>query len=211
MAKKKKDLAPVESAEVKNVEKVLETPQNHVPKFKDDSNAFNIPIEDDRDYVSQLPSELLNHVLSYCVLDHEPELAVRQRDEGDDFVQRPHVLLSLAAMSKHFKAHVETFCLTEMTKHKDVYNFSSNAENEASKPVRRSARLQEKPMTDYRCYRMELVGHLQRRCIHCNTWCSPRELAVLANSVKCCTTCAVDKDFAITIVSILPGHSIGYR
>lgn len=160
------------------------------PKYKEDHGAFDTPVVEGKDYISQLPSELLESILSYCVLDHEPEAGAKAFAEGYNYRPRSHVLLSLAAMSGHFKAHVESFCQREMMKHKDDYRFQTNDELMASnrhRQVRRSSRLQSKPVEDRRCYRFEMVRYLQLKCIRCNLYCN--EFAVMANAVQCCRRC----------------------
>ena len=178
---RRKSLRLAKTAEVE-VE-VTETLQPELPNYKEDINAFNTPVEDGKDYISGMPSEMLHQILSYCVLDHEPELAVRQRDEGPNFVKRPHVLLSLAAMSELFKACVESFCRVELTKHKDSYHFKSTAEIVERGSLRRSPRIKEQPQRDNRCYRIELIGHLQTFCIHCGGYTD--HFAAMVNTVKC--------------------------
>jgi hypothetical protein len=172
---------------VQAVDEVIETLEPELPNYKEDINAFNTPVEDGKDYISNVPSEMLDRILSYCVMDHEPELAVRQRDEGSNFVKRPHVLLSLAAMSSHFKAHVESFCRLELTRNKDSYRFKSTAEIVEQGNLRRSPRIKAKPPPDHRCYRMELIRHLQTFCIRCGGYTD--HFAAMVNTVKCHISC----------------------
>lgn len=171
-------------------------------QYKDDSDAFNTPVEDGKDYISGIPSEMLDNILSYCVLDHEPEAAANSFREGLSYRPRPHVLLSLAAMSKHFRVHVESFCHREMIKHKDDYFFRTSEELDAirnRRQTRRSPRLKMKPPEDRRCYRLELVRHNYFWCIYCNGW--DTQMAVMANTVGCCRLCQ-PLAFGATIVSI---------
>ena len=176
------------AAEVEQAgEQVTETQEPELPLYKEDNNAFNTPIEDGKDYISTMPSEMLDRILGYCVMDHEPELAARQRDEGANFVKRPHVFLSLAAMSTHFKAHVESFSRLELTRNKDFYRFKTTAEIVESGNLRRSPRIKAKPPPDHRCYRMELITRLQTFCVRCGYFTD--RFAVMANSMKCDALC----------------------
>lgn len=80
------------------------------------------------------------------------------REEGYKFEERPHVLVSLAVMSRHFRDHVEDFSRRHLIKHRDYYNsFKSDDELEDAKPLRRCARVKAKVIKDHRCYRHELV------------------------------------------------------
>jgi len=116
-------------------------------------------------------------------------------------VERPHVLLSMAAMSKRFYALVERFSVHHLTKYKRAYRFRTTAERDAarrSKAMRRSARLSAKPVHDSRVYRMELVHKLQVLCIHCH-----RRATDEANMCHYVGICAkhLRKELTATIVS----------
>lgn len=124
------------------------------PKFKEDINAFS-PLDDGADYISTLPSETLDQVLSYCILDHEPERTVRMQRENAYVDNRPHALLSLAAMSQHFRDHVENFSLRQLTNNKETYRFKTNAEILEGKKVRRSSRLKFKGVCISQLYRRQ--------------------------------------------------------
>jgi hypothetical protein len=66
------------------------------PKYKDDlPNVFNTPVDHDLDFISKMPPETLDHIASFLLLDHES-----QRPLQKDFSERPHALLSFAAMSR---------------------------------------------------------------------------------------------------------------
>lgn len=159
------------------------------------------PIADDKkDHISTLPSETLDQILSYCVLDHEPEYAVRAQYTWPK--KRSHVFLSLAAMSSHFRGHVEDFSRRQLINNKESYCFKTNAELAGDK--RRSLRLHTPP----RCYRFELVAHLQKFCVRCNRPSS--QFAVMANAVICCQRCA-RLAFPGQIVSVaFPNINDGY-
>lgn len=169
------------------------------PQYKEDINAFSIPVEEDKEFISGMPSEILDEILSYLILDHDPELAAKVHSPDPKLRENPHVLLSLAAMSRHFRDHVEDFSRRHLTTHKQMYSFKTTAELEAVKIVRRSDRLKEKPTRDHRCYRFELVSRLRWRCIQCNAFSGRR--ATMANGVGCCQHCEW-LAFPNTIVSI---------
>lgn len=159
-----------------------------MPKFKEDVNAFNTTIEDGRDYISAMPSEVLNEIISYLARDHDPERAVKEHSSDPKISVSPHALLSLSAMSRDFRDHVESFCHRELERNKSLYYFRSNDELEDEKgPRRRSERLKGKPVTDTRCYRRELVTKLSWRCIGCNDFTG--RSAVMANGLGCCVRC----------------------
>ncbi len=163
------------------------------PNYKDETNAFNTPVEDGRDYISGIPAEVLQDIMSYLIRDHDPERAVKSeiRWKGPDGTNRtaenPHVLKSLAAMSCHFRDQVEAFSLHELISHKTDYSFRTNAELEQGKEIRRSERLQTKPKKDHRRYRHELVTHLHIHCIRCNSLSLRR--GSMVNGVACCQRC----------------------
>ena len=184
----KADNPPKQDVTKQLTEEASQAEQPALPLYKDDSNVFNIPVEDEKDYISRLPSEILDRILGYSLMDHEPELAVRQKAQGSNFVRNPHAILSLAAMSKHFKAHVESFCRREMTRNRPAYRlFKTNAEIANERGLRRSPRLKAQPPVDHRCYRMELIGYLQTRCVHCKVF--TEHFATMVNSVKCHARC----------------------
>lgn len=175
-----------------------------VPQYKEYIDAFTDPPGDDEDHISKLPSETLDNILSYCVLDHEPERAIRMKNEGSAFKERSHVLLSLAAMSKHFRDHVESFCRREIIRNKPDYFFLGTVQYKLDQkppqqPVRHSPRFNDLPIVDRRCYRMELVYGVQTMCIRCGCW--GYRWAVMANAVKCHVECE-SKALPQTIVSI---------
>ena len=155
-----------------------------MPKYKEDVSAFDGPVEEGKDFISRLPSETLDQILSYCLLDHDPERAVKKKAEGYKYVEQSHVLLSLASMSHHLHDHVEDFSRRHLIRHKDIYRFKTNAELVKQKETRRSDRLKAKTVQeDSRVYRMELVRHLQWYCFNCNAFCTRR--ATMVNGVAC--------------------------
>lgn len=179
-----------------------------VTKYKEDVNAFSAPVDGyGTDYISGMPSEILNSILSYLILDHDPERGVKKHKVESQFRafhELPHVLLSLSAMSHHFQDHIEVFARLHLTAHKDVYRFKTTAERDEEKKVRRSERLKEKSVTIARCYRCELVRHLQHWCFGCNGYVTRR--AVMANGVACCGPCEW-RVFPGQMVSGVSSHS----
>ncbi|KAK3721010.1 hypothetical protein LTR37_003300 [Vermiconidia calcicola] len=164
--------------------------QREPPRLKDDTNAFNVPAEEDKDFISSMPSEILENILSYLILDHDPERGFKMKEQGGKFQEQTHVLLSLSAMSRHFRAHVDSFCQRHLMKHKDIYHFKTDDEIDelrGRKPRRRSDRLKAKPNQETRVYRMDLIRALQSSCIGCGRYAGHR--ATMANGVACCQRC----------------------
>ncbi|KAK5704178.1 hypothetical protein LTR97_003191 [Elasticomyces elasticus] len=142
------------------------------PLFKDDLDAFHQPINEGKGFITAMPPELLDNILSYCVLDHEPEIAARAQREGKSYTRQSHVLVSLAAMSRMFRDCVESFCLRELRSNKQHTQFKTTDEmrriSQLNKPTRRSTRLAGKSEQDHRVYRMEYVRILRSYCIKCS-------------------------------------------
>ncbi|KAK4958451.1 hypothetical protein LTR10_004879 [Elasticomyces elasticus] len=173
----------------------------YVPQYKDDKpNAFNTPVNPDKDFISTMPPEVLDNILSYCVLDHDPELAAKM--EKPPYIHRPHVLLSLAAMSTQLRDCVESFSLRQLTCDTARTLFKTTAEREAAvpdcrKPKRRSTRIAARPQEeDRRVYRKEFLHYARFHCFKCDVWCY--NTSVMHNSVGCCPQC-VHKDLQGTI------------
>ena len=186
MAKKRKKLLEGKANKQQNEISIQEQDEKSLlqtrgPSFKEDINAFSIAVENGKDFISRIPSETLENILSFCLLDHDPDRGVKMEAQGKDFVEDSHALLSLAAMSRHFRDRVESFSLRTFTKPNDIYGFETNDEQAEGK--RRSDRLKLKSTLDSRCYRIELVKHWQAHCIDCNKWCVRR--AVMGNEVAC--------------------------
>lgn len=164
--------------------------QDDLPKYKEDINAFSVPVEENKDIISGIPSEILHEILSYLIIDHDPDRTAKMHSKDAKVGEKPHVLLSLAAMSHHFHDHVEDFSQWYLIKHKDRYYFKTNAELEEARqiPPRRSERLKQNHQgQDHRCYRIELTTVLKGRCFGCNFWTGRR--AIMANGVACCEKC----------------------
>ncbi|RMY53870.1 hypothetical protein D0864_14033 [Hortaea werneckii] len=109
---------------------------------KDDLIAFLPPVKErGKDFISSLPTETLHEILSYLILDHDPNRGPRY--EASKNKNRPHVFLSLSVLSKHFCRNVESFCLHHLTQFKEIYHFQPPAR--LNTEPRRSARLAAKP------------------------------------------------------------------
>jgi len=175
-------------------DEVTDTDTIAVPQFKEDINAFSVPIDEEADFISRMPSEVLDEILSYLALDHDPDRAVKKHaaETTKGYYYEPsHVLLSVAAMSSRFRGHVEDFAQRQLTMHAEKYYFHSNeqlAERDNDKPRRRSERLKSKGVLETRCYRLELVRALQLQCMVCNRVTGYRD--TMNNGVACCRNCA---------------------
>lgn len=184
---------PVPVVEEVATDQTTEQPEQHVTIFKEDFGGFSAPTGDGRDLLSTLPAETLNQILSHCVATHEPDKAVEI--EAGTYKPVPHPFYTLASMSRHFKVHVEDFCLRFLRKHKEMTLFKSDeevavAEAEKTKDWRRSARIKTKPVKpekDARVYRMELIRWMRLHCFFCKArYCKP---AVFMNGICCCSAC----------------------
>ncbi|OTA38004.1 hypothetical protein BTJ68_02130 [Hortaea werneckii EXF-2000] len=153
-------------------------------KRKDDLIAFLPPLgEPGRDFISSLPTETFHEILSYLILDHDPDRGLKlEALKRRGFKDRPHVFLSLSVLSKHFRAHVESFCLHYLTQFKEICGFQPAVQLHSEH--RHSTRFAAKPKKDARVFRVLLVKHLQTKCINCNLWCRTR--ATMATGVACC-------------------------
>lgn len=170
-----------------------------VSKYKEDINAFSVAVKEDADFISPMPSEVLDQILSYLLLDHDPERAVKKHavesfkpgENWKPYEDIPHVLLSMAAMSTCFRAHVETFSQRHLTTHAEFYRFTTTEQLEAkrNKPRRHSDRLKSKGVVapDPRCYRKELVKTMQAYCMGCR--CRVIRRHTMYNGVSSCHDC----------------------
>jgi len=149
-----------------------------------EDDPIDIAVDEKLNFVSKLPSETLDEILSYLILDHDPERGVKiHKNEGHSWTYKdpPHILLSLARLFNLLHTHVESFCRRHLAQHKDVYNHVPKADKDAT--CRRSVRLQATPREDTRCYRVELVRHLQSHCIPCGGYVKRRP--TMATGVAC--------------------------
>ena len=170
-------------------------------KYQDDYvKAFEGAVQPEADFISGLPTETIHNIFSHLILDHDPERGVKLATPDLKNKPIPHVLISLAAMSRRFHGLVENFSLSHLTRFDHGRAFRTNAQRvedetqraeknlKANIIPRRSVRLANKlhdtTREPVRVYRMELVKYLRTHCIECNTWCDRR--ASMANGVGCC-------------------------
>jgi len=203
-----------EPEDITDADEVTDPNTIAVPKYKEDINAFSVPIKEDADFISPMPSEVLDQILSYLLLDHDPGRAVKKHAAESPkpgspyrpYEDTPHVLLSIAAMSISFRAHVENFSRRHMASHAERYYFKTNKEREADASHtlrRRSERLKSKEVIDTRCYRKELTRHLTWHCIDCNRWVGNRD--IMNNGVACCNLCALSRHTVVSLICLLGG------
>lgn len=180
------------------------------PRYKDDlPNAFNGEVDPSEDFISKAPVEIIDNILSFLVLDHDPERGVKMK-EGT-YKARSHALISMSAMSRLFYHATEGFACRFLTKHKEALSkpyegdyyrahpelyqelLDSQAEynrarEERLSKLRRSSRLANKPQPEVtKVHREELVRMMQNRCAVCFTHCWTR--GKFANMVSICETC----------------------
>ncbi|OQO00263.1 hypothetical protein B0A48_14050 [Cryoendolithus antarcticus] len=156
------------------------------PKYKDDlPNAFNGDVGPDRDFISKMPAEIREEIVSHCLLDHEPERALHcKKNPGVPI--RPHALLSLAAMSPSMYHAVEGFAARFTHMNRAQMHLR---EKPIDKSCRRSARLASKPQLKGKgpVHRHELLDLLAIRCVFCFKITTVK--AVMSNMNTVCTPC----------------------
>jgi hypothetical protein len=179
------------------------------PRYKDDlPNAFNGEVDPSQDFISKAPVEIIDNILSFLILDHEPDRGVKMK-EGT-YKPRPHVLISMSAMSKLFYHATEGFARRFLAKHEfalsnplDVYYRKNpeqyqamleqreefqKAREERNSKLRRSSRLADQPQPNVlNIYRNELVWKFQSRCAACLGYAHTR--GKFANTVMICGDC----------------------
>jgi hypothetical protein len=180
------------------------------PRYKDDLwNAFNGYVDPSQDFISKAPVEIIDNILSFLVLDHDPDRGVKMKETIYD--RRPHALISMSAMSRLFYNATEGFARRFLTQNKDALeapymgtyyrthpeeykavlerreDFQKAREEKISK-LRRSSRLAEQPQPEVlTIYRKELWRKLQTRCAVCFDHVDRR--GKFANSVSVCSGC----------------------
>jgi hypothetical protein len=99
-------------------EDVEEIPrEDEYPLYKDDlPNAFNGAVELSLDFISKAPNEVIDNILSYLLLDHDPDRGVKIKAGTCKPV--PHVLLSIATMPRLYYYATEGFARRYRTKNK---------------------------------------------------------------------------------------------
>lgn len=159
------------------------------PRYKDDlPNAFNGEVDPEKNFISQAPLEVVDNILSFLILDHDPDRGVKEK-EGDH-KPRPHVLLSMAAMSKAFYHATESFAERFMARNNLALTpYEARVEAYHNRRVRRrSARLADKPQPKTAViFRTKLIAKLRLKCAVCFTWATGR--GTFANAVAVCPGC----------------------
>ena len=195
------------------------------PRYKDDLlNAFNGEVDPSLDFISKAPVEIIDNILSFLILDHDPERGVKMKN--GDYKARPHVLISMSAMSRLFYHATEGFARRFLMKNKEALSapyislhyrihpeqyqaylerldaWKKAAEEKASK-LRRSSRLASRPqpvIVETSC--RELLRKLQSRCALCLEYADSR--GKFANTVMVCSTCEVATNGLSSVRQLFP-------
>jgi hypothetical protein len=180
------------------------------PRYKDDlPNAFNGEVDPSQDFISKAPVEIIDNILSFLILDHEPDRGVKMKEGTYD--RRPHVLISMSAMSRLFYHATEGFARRFLKKNEEILSDpfmnpyyrkypeqhrtmlrhreeSLKAREEKLGKLRRSSRLADQPQPEaLTIYRKELRRTLQSRCAVCFDHAETR--GRFANAVMICRDC----------------------
>lgn len=197
---------PTEGSQSDDEEGVEELPV--WPRYKDDlPNAFNGEVDPSQDFISKAPVEIIDNILSFLILDHDPDRAIRIK-EGD-YTSRPHVFLSMSAMSKLFYHATEGFAHRFLVKNKEAiaapwFHYhpgirpetflyltemqEKHNEKKKGQVVRRSTRLACKPQPEKpEACRMKYLEVMKSRCAICldRHW----DRGQFANLVVVCKKC----------------------
>jgi hypothetical protein len=197
------------SEQSQDADDVEEVPREYLyPLYKDDlPNAFNGAVDPSKDFFSKAPNEVIDNILSYLVLDHVPDRGVKMKAGTYKLV--PHVLISMAAMSRLFYHATEGLARRYLTKHKlglpdppidwshdpeMMVLMKSHEEREREKERekernrRRSVRIANilKPETR-EFYRKTLLDELRSHCALCHKYCW--RAGKLASQVSVCEGC----------------------
>jgi len=180
------------------------------PRYKDDlPNAFNGEVDPSLDFISKTPVEIIDHILSFLVLDHDPERGVKMK-EGN-YKWRPHALISMSAMSHLFYHATEGFAHKFLTMNQETLSVpyyvhycrndpemlrrvtesmekQKKAAEERKSRLRRSARIADQPQEEPReVHRIKLWRTLQSKCAVCLKHAyTPGKFA---NAVSICAKC----------------------
>jgi hypothetical protein len=190
------------------------------PRYKDDlPNAFNGEVDPSQDFISKTPVEVMDNILEFLVLDHDPELGVKMKESN--YKRRPHALVSMSAMSHLFYHAAEGFAHRFLTMNQEklsvpsyVHWWRNNPEllqrvtanmeqnekvrEERNSRLRRSSRIANQPQEEPRkVHRMELCRALQRKCAVCLDFADTP--GKFANAVSICKECeeAVNGEFVV--------------
>lgn len=180
------------------------------PRYKDDlPNAFNGDVDPSLDFISKAPVEIIDNILSFLVLDHDPERGVKMREGNSK--SHCHVLISMSAMSQLFYHATEGFAHKFLTMNHEVLSAPyyvhywrdnpeqlqramanmeqhEKAREERESRLRRSSRIANQPKEEPReVHRMKLCRTLQSRCAVCLKHAyTPGKFA---NAVSICSLC----------------------
>jgi hypothetical protein len=180
------------------------------PRYKDDlPNAFNGEVDPSLDFISKAPVEIIDNILSFLVLDHDPERGVKMREGNSK--SHCHVLISMSAMSQLFYHATEGFAHKFLTMNHEalsvpyyVHYWRNNPEllqrvmanteqhekarEERESRLRRSSRIATQPKEEPReVHRIKLCRTLQSKCAVCLEHAyTPGKFA---NAVSICSLC----------------------
>lgn len=180
------------------------------PRYKDDlPNAFNGEVDPSQDFISKTPVEIIDHILSFLVLDHDPERGVKMKEAN--YNRRPHVLVSMSAMSHLFYHATEGFAHKFLTMNQEALSVPyyvhycrndpemlqrvmanmeehKKAAEERKSRLRRSARIADQPQEEPReVHRIRLCRILQSKCAVCLKYADTP--GKFANAVSVCKDC----------------------
>lgn len=180
------------------------------PRFKDDlPNAFNGEVDPSQDFISKTPVEIIDHILSFLILDHDPERGVKMKEGNHK--RRPHALISMSAMSHLFYHATEGFAHKFLTMNQEALSIPyyvhycrndpemlrrmmanreeyDKAEEQRKSHLRRSSRIANLPQAEPReVYRVKLWRTLQSKCAVCLKYADTP--GKLANAVSICKEC----------------------
>lgn len=183
------------------------------PRYKDDlPNAFNGEVDSSQDFISKTPVEIIDNILEFLILDHDPELGVKMKESN--FKHRPHVLISMSTMSRLFYHAIEGFAHKFLTMNQEKLSVPSyihwwrnnpellqrvtanmeqndKAREERNSRLRRSTRIGNQPQEEPRkIHRIELCRALQRKCAVCLDFADTP--GKFANAVSICKECEED-------------------
>lgn len=171
----------------------------HYPKYKDDlPNAFNGEVDPSKNYISKVPTEVIDNIISFLLLDHDPDRGLKVKERA--WYARPHVLLSMAAMSRVFYHATEGLAKRMLLKHTELSPESLHGRPKDGKELRRSERISNKPQLEHhQVYRLELLQKLRWICIFCFRY-APNQ-AKFANSICICEGCEL-REYGATMVCL---------
>ena len=190
------------------------------PRYKDDlPNAFNGEVDPSQDFISKAPVEIIDNILSFLILDHDPERGVKMMESS--YKRRSHALVSMSAMSRLFYHATEGFAHKFLTMNQEALSVPSylhywraspevlqritanmeerdKAMEERNSRLRRSSRIANQPQEEPRkVHRIELCRTLQSKCAVCLRHADTP--GKFANAVSVCSDCesSIDGPFMV--------------